>query len=366
MKHVVLFIMISFLLSSCTTSLRTGREEVIISLKDISKEVELTDLYEDFELVRLETKDESLFQRMNKLICHNDKYYILDKVLNKKVFVFEKDGTYSHKIGAVGRGRGEYINMEDFTIDEENNRIVILAYPSTVYVYDMNGIFQFSKQLSETMIWNIMSYEQGFVASTNHMTYTEGEHAFQLYFFDKNFKFQRKKLPVLPEQVQVPPFIASPLQKSGKEIVYFDSYTPELHIIETTDSFCINTYKFDMKSPVPCEVFSDQNLFFNDQGKYDFFMEALYANNTLHAYFTSQGIMNVLIAELDINNNSTNIYKFKSWFPKLLYHKNGVFYSTVSAEQIIENHENFFAPLLTDSVKSGDNNFILKFKCKSN
>ena len=56
------------------------------------------------------------------------KYYILDRHLQKALFVFDEEGKFRNRIGRRGRGPGEFIEPTDFIVSD-----------STVTVFDMFG-----------------------------------------------------------------------------------------------------------------------------------------------------------------------------------------------------------------------------------
>ena len=178
MKRILLAFAVGVSLYSCKEAVSVPMDKEI-KVVQTSEVYQIDDLFCDFKLLPLNTGTEGLFRNVNKLVYHDGHYYILDKSGKKQVLVFDRNGNYERSIGRVGRGQGEYTNIEDFTIDEDGGRLVILAYPSLVYVYDMEGRFLEQKKIEEhSMLWNIASHKHGFVCATNHQTYTEGEHAF--------------------------------------------------------------------------------------------------------------------------------------------------------------------------------------------
>lgn len=97
----------------------------------------LSSLIKNVHVVPLETKGEILIGRINKLLIHNNQLFILDMTFAKSLFVFNKDGSFSHKIGSIGKGPGEYINISDFSIDTKNNVIYILdSHSQKVNLHD--------------------------------------------------------------------------------------------------------------------------------------------------------------------------------------------------------------------------------------
>jgi hypothetical protein len=119
MKNTLCSSMVLFICFFISCKTEVNQSESIV-LSDVSGQIKIDEVFENFEYIPLETSDESIFGRINKLILYNHQFFILDNAKMKKVFVFNDDGSYSHTIGIVGKGPGEYTHIEDFAIDEEN------------------------------------------------------------------------------------------------------------------------------------------------------------------------------------------------------------------------------------------------------
>ena len=89
---------------------------------------DLDSIVRNHKFTRLETSEECLVGEVYKLSCRNKKYYILDRHLQKALFVFDEEGKFRNRIGRRGRGPGEFIEPTDFIVSD-----------STVTVFDMFG-----------------------------------------------------------------------------------------------------------------------------------------------------------------------------------------------------------------------------------
>jgi hypothetical protein len=351
---------IYFLIHSCKTK---EEQNSVIVLSGVSEQITIAEVFDEFEYISLETSEESVFGDINRLIVYEDKFFILDNSKMKKVYVFHKDGTFSHTIGQVGGGPEEYANIEDFTIDEEQRQAVILAYPSTVHVYDMDGKFIHKKKLTPSLLWNIHSYTDGFVCSTNHQTWTTGEDALLIYDFDKEFNLKNKLLDVLPVQAAMPPFISNTLQKNGSEILYFDNFTSTAYF-NITNGAVPNSVHFVFDKEIPPEVYADPQKFFSNQNDYCFFLEAFFVNNVLWSAFIDKGKQYLFIR--DFNTGKQLLSHLQNLCPKLLFYHNNHFYSSMNSFWILEGHNMFSAQIVTKyPIEPDSNPVILKFKPKN-
>ncbi|MCD7932958.1 MAG: 6-bladed beta-propeller [Tannerellaceae bacterium] len=109
-------------------------------LKNEVKTIPLSELLEDFEIIKLDDRPEALVKSGMSFIT--DKYMGFGARfgLNMPYKLFDRKGNYLSHIGSIGQGPGEYINMYDSYIDDINDRIYILQWNATsVLVYDVNG-----------------------------------------------------------------------------------------------------------------------------------------------------------------------------------------------------------------------------------
>lgn len=108
----------------------------------------LSSLVESYRLLPLETNDTSLLGGINKIVYHDNLIYLLDKRYTAKVFAFTaNDGKFVRKFGKIGNGPGEYSNIDDFSIDEENRKVYMLADRNRLITYTLDGDYVSAKQL---------------------------------------------------------------------------------------------------------------------------------------------------------------------------------------------------------------------------
>ena len=98
-----------------------------------------TDYFELIEPIILETRPECQIGRIDKLVVKNELIFIED-YHQKILFIFGLDGKYKSKINAVGKGPGEYRNLNDFYIDY-NNKIIEILENRKIVKYSFSGRF---------------------------------------------------------------------------------------------------------------------------------------------------------------------------------------------------------------------------------
>lgn len=106
-------------------------------LKD-TVDIPLSFLAEDFEIIRMDNKEEALIGQAGVRVSPN---YILVQNQKQNPFkLFDRKGKFLTSIGAYGQGAGEYLNVYDFQLDEKASRIYILPWQSNqILVYDLQG-----------------------------------------------------------------------------------------------------------------------------------------------------------------------------------------------------------------------------------
>lgn len=146
-KHLK-FLCIPFLFLACQSPVKNV---TVIMLDDTrmtvcdesgvseKKETKLSELVEDFQVIRFETKDEAFFKPSWLYFSDN---YICVRQDSKAVKLFTKSGRFIANIGEIGQGPGEYKFVYDVIMDEKAGNIYITPLVSeTILKYDMNGNF---------------------------------------------------------------------------------------------------------------------------------------------------------------------------------------------------------------------------------
>ncbi|MDR0696875.1 MAG: 6-bladed beta-propeller [Christensenellaceae bacterium] len=335
-----------------------------IDLSNVSGQIKVDELFDSFEYIPLETTDASIFGAIDKLVVCDEKFFIFDKAKTKKVFVFHNDGAYSHTIGSVGGGEGEYSgNVEDFVIDKEKQQVIILTHRSFIYIYDMAGRFiQRHRLTSETMLWNICSYKDGYVCSTNHQVIASNK-SFLIYDFDNNFKLKSKLLSSAQVQAAMPPFTSIPIQNIDNKIIYFDNFTSTVYF-NVVNPAMSSAVHFILGAEVPPDAYANPQVFFTNQSNYSFFIDFFFIDSAiLWASFIDKGKQCVFAKNFTIDEH---VLSHINWMPKFLFYHDGYFYSHMNPLWILEGHDFFSAASTTKYPIDIDSNpVIVRFKMKN-
>ena len=127
----------------------------------IEREFKLSETCDSTEYVVLETSESNYIGRI-KVIKISSNYIILTDDITRKVHVFNRAGEYLFEMGKQGKGPGEYIQVDDLLIDEDNH-CVLLKSGKGVLKYSLdNQYLEYVK--FEVFPRFITANENGFVS----------------------------------------------------------------------------------------------------------------------------------------------------------------------------------------------------------
>jgi hypothetical protein len=104
-----------------------------------SNAIDLEQLIDGVRYVQLENSPESAFTDIDKLIAVDGNIFMLDKRL-EAVFCFDTTGHFRYRIQKVGRGPGEYLELEAMWIKPGIRELWLHSFwPPKIMVYDFDG-----------------------------------------------------------------------------------------------------------------------------------------------------------------------------------------------------------------------------------
>lgn len=91
--------------------------------------------------IPLETSEAGLLGRVKQIEACDDKYYIIDNLVDK-LKVFDAAGKYLFDIGAKGGGPGEYTSINSFFVNEKEKKIGVFdPLKLAVHEYNLDGYY---------------------------------------------------------------------------------------------------------------------------------------------------------------------------------------------------------------------------------
>ena len=159
-----IFTLITLCLFSCGgKSHQKNKLETLSINGNIRQALNLSSFVDTIEFIPLETNEENLIGRINRIIYKNGKYYLrtTQGMLNGKLSVFDKTGKYLWGLNKKGQGPGEYPELKDFAITENGN-ITVTSYRKIIN-YDSIGVF-----LSESKT-DYLGFEFVYIGNNNYI-----------------------------------------------------------------------------------------------------------------------------------------------------------------------------------------------------
>lgn len=139
MERKILIFIIGLLVAACGSK-KENSLTLKLSVQDIDKKGNVCKTQEYFtapKVIFLETDEKSLIgSSIRKIILDEDRIFLQDQH-NKSVLVFDTTGKFLSGIYARGRGAGEYVTLDDFSIDRDSRELVLYASrPNKLLFYD--------------------------------------------------------------------------------------------------------------------------------------------------------------------------------------------------------------------------------------
>ena len=146
MNNTLLYFFVSIFLISCSSqdqkSIPMNGAYYTIDLDGKKKtSIPLSSYFKSVRTIILETNEDCLIGSIDEIQVFDQHIYILDSEIAKSLFVFDIDGKFIRKIGRIGNAPGEYIELNDFTLDTENRIIYICDLKNRIHKYHVDGTY---------------------------------------------------------------------------------------------------------------------------------------------------------------------------------------------------------------------------------
>lgn len=189
----IISISILFLhLSSCQDNNRNQTNKNNFQVVDLASThngdtINLSDFLTHKKYISLETKEECLIGHISKLKIYNDRIFILDPYIAKKLLVFDIKGNFLYPVSERGNGPGEYEDIFDFNIHD--NKIYILNNRSSIieFTLDAKYIKTYKLPLWANHFFNVNGEKWGLI------TNSDKSHGFESNFHLTENDFSNEK-----------------------------------------------------------------------------------------------------------------------------------------------------------------------------
>lgn len=184
----LLYLLYIIVTSSCS---RINSDEVIEKKPHVKTEKyqfdnrkhKMSEIIDNFKIIKLQTKNTPKIGKTGKIISYNNEIFI-HNINSNKVEVFDSNGKYLRSIGKTGNEKGEYLELNDFVID--NIYIYLLdCQQKKIIKHHVNGSFSNQFDL-DFFARQFEKVENGFIAIKS------GKAKNVLRIMDNNFRFLKE------------------------------------------------------------------------------------------------------------------------------------------------------------------------------
>lgn len=171
-KNTFIIWLVSGLVACSHLPKKENQENIFI---DPTIQVSCSDLFRDYQYVALETTNDNLIGKIDKIQIDstNNRIYIMERE-QASVLIFNMNGKFVNKIQRIGRAPEEYPSLEDFIVYK--SKIYGLTRSGKINCYSENGNFLRSYKLD--------SWYNNFVILNDSLMYLYSENS-----NNKNFNF---------------------------------------------------------------------------------------------------------------------------------------------------------------------------------
>lgn len=304
-KYFVILIILISLICCNNSQIINDDSAIDVELKDATVDFQDTSLIKDIFYVFLETKKECLIGSCDKILTKNNNVYILDRTSTNTVYTYDKNGNFIFKIDKQGKGPGEYIQMMDFYVDDQEN----------IYIWDImnKNIIKYSMQGEKYEKFNMKYYFQEFSLIGNNKiiarnVYDKGQIKASLAKIDllsQESEINIKARPIY-DDMQIVQNSSHYLFKSENSVLFNPMFSNE--IFEINDGNIIKKIIFN-SDYFPNEDFvrrlkADPMLKYTED-KYITGIVNIYQNSEVYAMTLIKGMIQLLV--IDKKNNKSKV-----------------------------------------------------------
>ncbi|WP_373523929.1 6-bladed beta-propeller [Aquiflexum sp.] len=379
MNRLIINLLLILVFFSCSDQKKTKDlsedfkilSEKVINFRDESKLVKLSEITKESpNFIFLETTENSLIGRIDKIIFYNEFIFILDSFIAEAILIFNKEGKFIKKLSSQGEGPDQYKKPLDFFV--ENEKIWILDNGREIKVFDIKGDLM---DIIKIKSLSAIKFQKSNDSSV--FSFVSGDIDDNLIVTDKDLNRINSRFPYINRDVDK--VIINPIYKQydSGEIIYRRNYNDTLYSIDKFGS--IRPYKFINygSNGIDHKTFSSIKSSIMPNDLLDKFAYTTYfSENLKNEYLVFSFKDDYWISVYDKKNETSILFTYENYLNDLTYEKDSYAIGTTKEEliflvipqslkaheeKIIANANNKFPPEFYQNIKnvSPDDNPIL-------
>ena len=256
MKKILFFFLVLISCQNRPVSKDKTDNKIFIDLEKAAV-YEMNNLFSNVQINPIETSDSSLIGNISKLIINKNRLYVFDK-RQKAILTFNMNGKFINKFCRVGSGPGEYLNIEDCTINSFNNTIMIINGYS-LSSYNLNGKFIKKTKITDDNIKAIHQIEAINDSTIAILALFENQGAL---LYSTNTEKIIKKQEIIPKwtRSKIPFNISNRLYRNNNIVIYREGFSNKVYTVNEQGynlryEWDFGKYNFNYNEPPLLEVF---------------------------------------------------------------------------------------------------------------
>lgn len=287
MKQLSIFIFsLSFFAISCEND-NIHQNLVSIDTKT-RKTIVFSEIFNDYEFVKLETTDSSLIGYIDKLVVTDKHLFVSSR---KSIFIFDINGKFNTRINKYGKGSGEYLSLTDFIVDKDGNINILDRVGMKILSYTFNG--NFLKEIKNKDLF----LAESFTELQNNIIGVFGDVSWAGNYRMKILNLNNNK--ILSKHFKIKPLYRKYQHVSGNNnfiknsLATYCTYAFNDTIFKLNSDFSIEpAYIIEHRFPIPENFYTKEYNDIRDFGekayRYNYYNSSLLLNDRL-LYFTFKG-----------------------------------------------------------------------------
>lgn len=245
MKYTCLRILLILCLFGCNSSEndnfnKQGQLIKITKNGEFLSKLDMINFFSTIEIVLLEDSPNAIIGKPEKLRIYDNKFYIHDENRNC-ITVFNANGEFIvSTMNQEGRGPGQYVSCDKFTINPQNGNIITLdPVKSTIFEYDLTGKFleQINYPKDLMMIDDFELLNEDIYAFYSAKGFKDRNNSLVL-FKPKNNEIFKELVPVQNQRLQV---------STNSNVLYrFNESLHLNHIYPSSSTYLIDNNTFEL------------------------------------------------------------------------------------------------------------------------
>lgn len=338
-----------------------------------------TDDYYDFEIIPLETKKECMLSDCQRVIVTDAGIYVSDSENN--IYLFNHDGSFKCRIGAIGHANNEYVDVFDLSTTINGDTVAVLSDLKTLKMYNSESKFIGSKSLEfdvsddEMFGWdNILFTPNGMMMNNYHRVYDK-----LLYLLEPNSNSIIKFIDVDKGVIRSSPdrsFV--PLQYDNNLVCYYDQLSSRFYILNLNDYNDIKSYALKSDNILTEEKARKIDLISDD---YDCVDSYVFADSMIVGGMRYKGYSSEF--RFDLRDNSMKLFSYEDFGAHFVDYHKGYYYKVLHPDFLADimkvdindqstpyykiDQYNMLHKVLEpykDKISEKDNIYLLKVKMK--